>query len=119
MVSTATHADNISRLEAATSRLEDIAASTELPPDAPAASSSNAAIGAPPVPAAPAAPVAPPKPEPVPEPVAEPLPESIEEFDAFLSSAVEKYVEQSQELGGVIAEQVQPIPQQDLFREGQ
>ncbi|RSL95896.1 hypothetical protein CEP52_011794 [Fusarium oligoseptatum] len=95
----------IKRLEAATSRLEDIAASTELPPDAPAASPSNAAIAAPPAPAAPAAPAAPPKPEPVPEPVAEPLPESIEEFDAFLSSAVEKYVEQSQELGGVIAEQ--------------
>ncbi|KAM6515961.1 suppressor of rasval19, variant 2 [Fusarium falciforme] len=95
----------IKRLEAATSRLEDIAASTELPPDAPATSSSNAAIAAPPAPAAPAAPVAPPKPEPVSKPAAEPLPESIEEFDAFLSSAVEKYVEQSQELGGVIAEQ--------------
>ncbi|KAJ3519157.1 hypothetical protein NM208_g14236 [Fusarium decemcellulare] len=100
----------IKRLEAATSRLEDIAASTELPPDAPGLSQPVPAPPKPSVVATPPtapAPAAPSKPEP--ELVAEPLPESIEEFDAFLSSSVDKYVKLSHELGGLVAQQASQV----------
>ncbi|KAM0557920.1 hypothetical protein ACHAPJ_005084 [Fusarium lateritium] len=98
----------IKRLEAATSRLEDIASSTGPPADAPVL---NQTIPSPPNPSMVAAP--PPgassasKAAPVakPEPAAEPLLESIEEFDAFLNSSVDKYVKLSHQLGGVVAEQ--------------
>ncbi|KAI1066579.1 suppressor of rasval19 [Fusarium irregulare] len=91
----------IKRLEAATSRLEDIASSTEPPADAGVLNQAipsplNPSSVAPPPPAAAAA---------KPESPAEPLPESIEEFDAFLNTAVEKYVKLSHQLGGLIAEQ--------------
>ncbi|KAI5466541.1 adenylate cyclase associated N terminal-domain-containing protein [Mariannaea sp. PMI_226] len=90
----------IKRLEAATSRLEDIASSTELPNDSPAVdppTKSPTDLSS--TPTLPGPPPAPPK------PVAEPLPESIEEFDAFLNSAVEKYVKLSNALGGLVAQQ--------------
>ncbi|KAH6899078.1 adenylate cyclase associated N terminal-domain-containing protein [Thelonectria olida] len=87
----------IKRLEAATSRLEDIATSTELPNDGTAPNPPIATPKA--LPAVSSPPVAPPK------PVAEPLPESIEEFDAFLNSAVDKYVKLSNTLGGLVAQQ--------------
>ena len=102
------YTDLFARLEAATARLEDIASSTiELPQAVPAlsqpiASPPSAASGvstpAPPPPApAPAAPV--------PQP-SEPLPESIEDFDAFMETSLGKYAKLSQQLGGLIAEQV-------------
>jgi len=83
----------IKRLEAATSRLEDIASSTtELPQAASLTTSSPAASVPASAPTSKAAPV-------------EDLPESVEEFDAFISSSVQKYVDASNKLGGVIAEQ--------------
>ncbi|KAI9167272.1 Adenylyl cyclase-associated [Paramyrothecium foliicola] len=97
------------RLEAATSRLEDIASSTELPKDVTALSQSEPApavastASLPPPPAPPAAPAAP---APPPQ---EPLPESVEEFDAFLNSTVNKYVQLSKELGGVVAQQAAQV----------
>ncbi|KLP07842.1 adenylate cyclase-associated protein [Fusarium fujikuroi] len=100
----------IKRLEAATSRLEDIASSTEPPSDAAVL---NQAIPSPPNPS-----LAAPPPLPAasdssattpatakPEPATEPLPESIEEFDAFLNTSVDKYVKLSHQLGGLVAEQ--------------
>lgn len=88
------------RLEAATSRLEDIADSTDRP-NIPVL---DQAVPPPPnnTSVAPTPPVAPS----VPKPVAEPLPESIEDFDAFLNSSVDKYVQASNELGGLVAQQV-------------
>jgi len=94
----------IKRLEAATSRLEDIATSTELPKDTLPRTTQSltsppdaSAVSAPPPPPAPSAPV--------PKPAAEPLPESVEEFDAFLESTVDKYVKRSNEIGGLVAKQ--------------
>lgn len=97
----------IRRLEAATSRLEDMAsASTEtLQPNgnvaATAASTATAIspspVTAPPPPAPPAAP---------PAPKADPIPESVEEFDTFITESVEKYVKLSEGIGGDLAEQV-------------
>jgi hypothetical protein len=87
----------IKRLEAATSRLEDIATSTIEAPRLNGAPSTPAPTGplpAPPVTAQP------------PKPVPEPLPESVEEFDSYLASTVKKYVALSDALGGPIAKQV-------------
>ncbi|KAF1738016.1 Adenylyl cyclase-associated protein [Beauveria bassiana] len=93
------------RLEAATSRLEDIATSTELPKEvgalaAPAPSSSAlnnpdaSAIGAP---------------RSASQPVPEELPESIEDFDAFVDSTVADYVQRSNEIGGLVAKQAAEV----------
>ncbi|PMB71282.1 Adenylyl cyclase-associated protein [Beauveria bassiana] len=95
----------IKRLEAATSRLEDIATSTELPKEvgalaAPASSSSAlnnpdaSAIGAP---------------RSASQPVPEELPESIEDFDAFVDSTVADYVQRSNEIGGLVAKQAADV----------
>ncbi|KAM0741912.1 hypothetical protein ACQRIT_002089 [Beauveria bassiana] len=95
----------IKRLEAATSRLEDIATSTELPKEvgalaAPAPSSSAlnnpdaSAIGAP---------------RSASQPVPEELPESIEDFDAFVDSTVADYVQRSNEIGGLVAKQAADV----------
>ncbi|KAH8719065.1 Adenylyl cyclase-associated protein [Beauveria bassiana] len=95
----------IKRLEAATSRLEDIATSTELPKEvgalaAPAPSSSAlnnpdaSAIGAP---------------RSASQPVPEELPESIEDFDAFVDSTVADYVQRSNEIGGLVAKQAAEV----------
>src|SRR5687768_14915984 len=80
-----------SRLEAATTRLEDIASSTiELPQassspqDSATLASGASAISTPPSAPTPAA--APPPPV-----VQEPVPESIEEFDGFINNSVAKY----------------------------
>ncbi|KAH7035417.1 putative adenylyl cyclase-associated protein [Microdochium trichocladiopsis] len=87
----------IKRLEAATSRLEDIASSTtELAQPASLPGSS-------PAPSAPAS-----TPAPKAAPVEE-LPESIEDFDAFIASSVTKYVDASNKLGGLIAEQAAKV----------
>ncbi|KAK8105862.1 hypothetical protein PG999_009221 [Apiospora kogelbergensis] len=95
------------RLEAATARLEDIATSTiELPQAVPALSHAVAPptnAGSPaPTPAAAASPAL----KSVPE---EPLPESVEDFDAFISQSVDKYVQASNKLGGLIAEQAAKV----------
>ncbi|OIW28470.1 hypothetical protein CONLIGDRAFT_632750 [Coniochaeta ligniaria NRRL 30616] len=107
----------IKRLEAATSRLEDIASSSfEIPQGVPALqqtlaspqsgiSTTTSSIQTPaaptpaPTPAPPAAPKMP----------AEPLPESIEEFDAFIKNSVGKYATLSKNLGGLIAEQAAKV----------
>lgn len=86
------------RLEAATSRLEDIASSTELPKDVPG-------LGQPATPLSETA-VAPTPPPVQQEPPQEALPESVEDFDAFLNTSVDKYVKLSSQLGGVVAQQV-------------
>ncbi|KAI0483157.1 adenylyl cyclase-associated protein [Xylariaceae sp. FL0804] len=103
----------IKRLEAATTRLEDIASSTvELPQAVPALSQTIATppgqsgAGTPaPLPPLPAAKQAP----------EEPLPESIEEFDVFISQTVDKYMKASNRLGGLIAEQAAKV--MDGFRQ--
>ncbi|KAK6852545.1 Adenylyl cyclase-associated protein [Apiospora arundinis] len=97
----------IKRLEAATARLEDIATSTiELPQAVPALSHTVATptnAGSPaPTPAPGASPAA----KAVPE---EPLPESIEDFDAFVATSVDRYVQASEKLGGLIAEQAAKV----------
>jgi len=97
-------ADIVHRLEAATSRLEDIASSTgELPQAVPAlqqtiASPQSALSTA-------STPAPPPSATPAPKLPPEPLPESIEEFDAFIGNSVGKYVKLSGKLGGLVAEQ--------------
>lgn len=95
------------RLEAATSRLEDIATSTELPKDV-------AALAQPPsssvTPSASSA--ATPRSAPqaaAPAPAAEELPESIEDFDAFVDSAVADYVKRSDAVGGLVAKQAADV----------
>ena len=89
----------VHRLEAATSRLEDIASATieppkpngTTPPSAPAATPLPRSIPA----------VA----EPV-KPKAEPLPESVEDFDSFINGPVKKFITLSDDLGGALAQQV-------------
>ncbi|KAI5922600.1 adenylyl cyclase-associated protein [Camillea tinctor] len=103
----------IKRLEAATTRLEDIASSTiELPQAVPAL---NQSISTPPGPSVAGSPAPPPSaaaaslpsvPQTIPE---EPLPESIEEFDTFIAQSVERYVKASNKLGGLIAEQAAKV----------
>ncbi|EQK98259.1 hypothetical protein G6O67_000306 [Ophiocordyceps sinensis] len=91
----------IKRLEAATSRLEDIATSTDLPEDL-----STLGQPAPSVPDPSAASKGPRGSHLSPS---EPLPESIEEFDVFLSSSVDKYAKLSKQLGGVVAQQAAEV----------
>ncbi|KAI6090186.1 adenylate cyclase associated N terminal-domain-containing protein [Hypoxylon rubiginosum] len=103
----------IKRLEAATTRLEDIASSTiELPQAVPAlaatlATPSNHSSATSPTPQHPA-PTSAPAPKQAPQ---EPLPESVEEFDVFISQSVDKYVQASNKLGGLIAEQASKVLQ--------
>ncbi|TRX93112.1 hypothetical protein FHL15_005980 [Xylaria flabelliformis] len=103
----------IKRLEAATTRLEDIASSTiELPHAVPALSQPitsppDQSDGITPLPSAsssasPAASTSTPVPQ-------DPLPESLEEFDSFISQSVDKYVQASDKLGGLIAEQASKV----------
>ncbi|CAJ2512344.1 Uu.00g053590.m01.CDS01 [Anthostomella pinea] len=106
-------ADLLSRLEAATTRLEDIASSTiELPHAVPALAhtiptplgQSGAASPAPLPPVSSSTPSPAPKQTPQ-----ETLPESVEEFDAFISQSVDKYVKASNKLGGLVAEQAAKV----------
>ncbi|KXX83440.1 Adenylyl cyclase-associated protein [Madurella mycetomatis] len=99
----------IKRLEAATSRLEDIAQSTfELPQAVPALQQTTPAAGTPGS-ALPPPVVAPTPPAPVAPP--EPVPESIEEFDALISQSVEKWSRISNAIGGLVAEQAAKVVQ--------
>ncbi|KAI1756954.1 adenylate cyclase associated N terminal-domain-containing protein [Xylaria castorea] len=101
----------IKRLEAATTRLEDIASSTiELPHAVPALSQP---ITSPPDQSNGVTPLAstsssdsPAASTPAPQ---DPLPESVEEFDSFISQSVDKYVQASDKLGGLIAEQASKV----------
>ncbi|KAK2750393.1 hypothetical protein FQN57_003873 [Myotisia sp. PD_48] len=90
----------IKRLEAATSRLEDMASSL----DGPSASSASVTPNVPQrsdskTPEAQ-------KPE---SPASEPLPACIEAFDAIISKEVKAFVESSQQLGGLVAEQSKAV----------
>lgn len=96
----------IKRLEAATSRLEDLA--TVVPPS----SASSAVV---PVPSISAPGAAAPAPQAPPPPPPEPLPASVEEFDELIDNEVAKYVKLSEELGGLIAEQSKAV--QSCFAE--
>lgn len=99
----------IKRLEAATSRLEDIASSTiELPQAVPALQGTGPSIpsAASHAPSAAAVNAAPPAAKSMPQ---EPLPESVEEFDEFLKTSVNKYIQASNKLGGLIAEQAAKV----------
>jgi adenylyl cyclase-associated protein len=91
------------RLEAATSRLEDIATSVDgsspLPNGAPAA---VAAAGAGAAAGAAATTSAAPPPPPTP---AEPLPRSIEDFDKVIEEDVNAFVTASNKIGGLVEEQ--------------
>jgi adenylyl cyclase-associated protein len=90
----------IRRLEAATSRLEDMASAiTEAPKTNGAMPPVSTAAGVAAVASEPAAP----------KKVVEPLPQMIEDFDTFIETAVKKYVNLSNELGGPVAEQVWTI----------
>lgn len=88
----------INRLEAATSRLEDMAASAIDISGAPAPAPTGPL---PPPPTATARPVSE-----QPKAIPEALPESVEDFDAFITGPVKKYVNLSDELGGLVSEQV-------------
>ncbi|KAI1264206.1 adenylyl cyclase-associated protein [Xylariaceae sp. FL1019] len=106
----------IKRLEAATTRLEDIASSTiELPHAVPALAHSGATppdfpnndvAPLPPVTSSTATSSPPAVAADVPR---EDLPESVEEFDAFIDQAVARYVQASNKLGGLIAEQAAKV----------
>lgn len=94
----------IYRLEAATSRLEDMAMSLDDP---------NVAKGlGTPSPAAPATPE-PPKPAPPPPapPAAPQVPPQIQDFDALIKGDVQNFVNLGEKVGGLVAEQVR-IPDQ-------
>lgn len=99
--------ETANRLEAATSRLEDMATShpespQALPQQTTESSRSVAdAAGASSRDAAPSAPLPPP-----PTPRAEPEPQMIEEYDSLIESTVVPFTKQAEALGGVIAQQV-------------
>ncbi|KAI8954066.1 adenylate cyclase associated N terminal-domain-containing protein [Xylaria longipes] len=101
----------IKRLEAATTRLEDIATSTiEIPQAVPALSQPitsppDQSDGATPLASASSS-ASPAISTPVPQ---DPLPESVEEFDSFISQSVDKYVQASDKLGGLVAEQASKV----------
>ncbi|KAI0972642.1 adenylate cyclase associated N terminal-domain-containing protein [Xylaria arbuscula] len=101
----------IKRLEAATTRLEDIASSTiELPHAVPAlsqpiTSDPDPSEGVIPLPSASSS-GTPAVSTPAPQ---EQLPESVDEFDNFISNSVEKYVKASEKLGGLVADQASKV----------
>lgn len=89
------------RLEAATSRLEDIASSTS-DPNATTNGATSVGDGV----SASSRLEKPPSSTPKPRQLPEPLPPSIEGFDALINSEVGTFVNMSEELGGLVAEQV-------------
>jgi adenylyl cyclase-associated protein len=89
------------RLEAATSRLEDMATSVDAShPDIVAAINSASAT---PAESAAAAII-----EPPPQP-ADPLPRSIEDFDKIIKEDVQAFATASEKIGGLVEEQVQTL----------
>jgi adenylyl cyclase-associated protein len=91
----------IRRLEAATSRLEDMATSVDASHPDTVAAINNAS-------AKPAEPVAAPVIEPAPQPV-EPLPRSIEAFDKIINEDVQGFVTASEKIGGLVEQQVDTL----------
>ena len=92
------------RLEAATSRLEDIATAT-IDPSASTngVSTSAGMVGAPALPgqtSSKAVTLA---------PIAESLPDSIVDFDSLISGDVQSFVKLSEKIGGQVAEQVRKL----------
>lgn len=91
------------RLEAATSRLEDMATSVDAshPSTVAAIHGANAATpGGQPV-----------APTPPPAPTPEPLPRTVEEFDKIIDEDVKAFVTASEKIGGLVEEQVCGISQ--------
>lgn len=95
--------DLVTRLEAATSRLEDMAVSID--PSAATNGVSSAARGI----VSPGASDEPSSNAIPPPPAVEPLPKDIKCFDALIDGDVQNFVSISKELGGLIAEQVREI----------
>lgn len=93
----------IARLEAATSRLEDIAQTTTQDPQ-------DAHHGVPAVAASAAAALPPSAAKSSPTPVNVPaaLPPAIEAFDALINNEVKRFANLSDSIGGLVAEQVIP-----------
>lgn len=89
----------VKRLEAATSRLEDLATSTVQQPNENGAETFTRPGSLPAIP------------EKLPEskPVPEELPGSIEDFDTFISGPVQSFVKISEQLGGPISEQANSL----------
>jgi adenylyl cyclase-associated protein len=89
------------RLEAATSRLEDMATSVDAShPDTVAAINNASAMLAEPAAAAII--------EPPPQPV-QPLPRSIEDFDKIIKEEVQAFVTTSEQVGGLVEQQVEDL----------
>lgn len=95
----------IKRLEAATSRLEDMAMTLD-DPNSPKHTSPSAA------PAPAPAPPEPPKPAPAPvAPAAAPIPPQIEDFDELIKNDVRNFVELGEKVGGLVDEQAKAFLQ--------
>ncbi|KAF7957366.1 hypothetical protein EAE96_002951 [Botrytis aclada] len=97
----------IKRLEAATSRLEDIASSTIPPPP-----SSSIPLISPPAEAAKTngtAPLPTIQTPDIKKIIEDPIPGVVSEFDNFIQGAVKKYVNLSDEIGGVVAQQASSV----------
>lgn len=92
----------LSRLEAATSRLEDIASSAAAFEPS---TQTNGGASTSPVPP-PSGPQTVPTPQ---KPVQEELPQSIEDFDTLLNGDLKKWMDLSHALGDVVAEQVREL----------
>lgn len=86
------------RLEAATSRLEDMAMAVEDP-----SSPKSMGVSTPPAPAPPAPAKAAPSPT---APAADPIPPQIQDFDALIKNDVQNFVNMGEKIGGLVAEQV-------------
>lgn len=104
----------IARLEAATSRLEDMAEKTVDPINAaPATTTPPAAAAA--IPAVISTPS--PPPPPAPSKSAGPkleIPETVADFNDFLVTTVQKFVNLSDEIGGAVSQQVGSILLQNM-----
>ncbi|PGH11114.1 hypothetical protein AJ79_05059 [Helicocarpus griseus UAMH5409] len=97
----------IKRLEAATSRLEDMASSLEGGSN-PITPATDVNVAGPPQESAPKAASPAPTPPP-PPPVVEPPPRQIEDFDALIDKEVKNFVELSNKIGEPVAEQSKAI----------
>lgn len=92
----------VRRLEAATSRLEDIAGSAQ---EAPQAARSTAPLAAAPSIDGGATPSAPPTKIDIPEKAIE-LPETVQAFDIMMNEDLRPFADLSEKVGGLVAEQV-------------
>jgi hypothetical protein len=89
----------IYRLEAATSRLEDMAMSYDDPSASKSLGGSSSSVPASPEPAQ----ATPPPPA---APAADPVPPQIQDFDALIKGDVQNFVNLGEKIGGLVAEQV-------------